>query len=456
MTILEPFSANFSARDFPIPEDAPVITTTLFFICTIFSAPKSIKTTGKLNFDNFDNTNFYIVGERDIFYRHLGLPSRNPIGLEIKDARGIFLYDKNGKDYIDLVSGVSVSNTGHGHPEIVQAVKDQAATYMHLMVYGEFIQSPQVKLAEKLISHLPSGLDAVYFVNSGSEAIEGALKLAKRFTGRSEIVAFKNAYHGGSHGALSVLGNESLKRAFRPLLPQIRHLNFNNRNQLQEITGQTACVVAETVQAEAGIILPDQDFLKNLRNRCSETGTLLIIDDIQMGMGRSGKLFSFEKYGIVPDILALAKAFGGGMPLGGFISSNKIMNSLTSSPELGHITTFGGHPVSCAAGLTALEIITRNNLPHLAENAGTIFKEALQYHPVIKEIRQCGLMLGIDFSEKVDPQKLLRSFIKNGLITDFFLFREHAFRIAPPLTISKDEIEITIERIKSALNSLKC
>ena len=258
----------------------------------------------------------------------MGLPSSEPIGIEMDHSEGIYMYDKSGKEYIDLVSGVAVSNIGHRHPKVIKAIHEQLDKYMHLMVYGEYIQSPQVKLAKKLVDHLPENLDSVYFVNSGSEANEGAIKLAKRFTGRTEIVAFKNAYHGGTHGALSILGNESLKYAFRPLLPDIRFLNFNKFEDLNQISEKTACVVVESVQAEAGIILPAQDFLSTLKKRCKETGTLLILDDIQMGFGRTGKLFSFEHFNFVPDILTLAKGMGGGMPIGAFISSKKIMESL--------------------------------------------------------------------------------------------------------------------------------
>ena len=395
-----------------------------------------------------------MISDRQIFNRHLGLPSANPAGLEINRAKGIYLYDKNGKEYIDLVSGVSVSNTGHLHPAVVQAVQHQTEQYMHLMVYGEYIQTPQVRLASRLVKILPSNLDTVYFVNSGSEAIEGALKLAKRFTGKTEIISFKKAYHGGTHGALSIVGDERLKRAFRPLLPDIRQLEFNHFEGLKEITNKTACVVAETVQAEAGIILPAEGFLKALKNRCNETGTLLIIDDIQMGLGRSGEMFSFSKFGIIPDILALAKGFGGGMPLGAFISSKNLMNTLTFDPELGHITTFGGHPVSCAASLASLEVILENNLHHAAEQKGQLFYDALINHPKIKAIRRCGLMLGLDLHKDINLESFMPAFFNSGLITDFFLFRGHAFRIAPPLTISEDEINIAIERIRIALDQL--
>jgi acetylornithine/succinyldiaminopimelate/putrescine aminotransferase len=395
-----------------------------------------------------------MISNRDIFYIHLGLPSTSPLGLEISHAKGIYLYDTKGKEYIDLVSGVAVSNIGHLHPAVVNAVQSQLEKYMHLMVYGEYVQSPQVKLAKELTDQMPTQLDSVYFVNSGSEAIEGAMKLAKRFTERTEMIAFKNAYHGGTHGALSILGNESLKFAFRPLLPNIRFLEFNSVNDLSFITDQTACVVVESIQAEAGIILPEHDFLSLLRKKCDATNTLLILDDIQMGFGRTGKLFSFENFDFTPDILCLAKGMGGGMPIGAFVSSYKIMNSLTFEPELGHITTFGGHPVSCAAARANLKVILNNELSELANKKGEMFYEELIGHPKIMAIRKKGLMLGLDLENESLTGKLVAEFVKNGLITDRFLFRSNAFRIAPPLTISEVEIGKALHLIKKSLNSI--
>ncbi|MCB0823905.1 MAG: aspartate aminotransferase family protein [Bacteroidales bacterium] len=393
-----------------------------------------------------------MLSNREIFFQHMGLPSLNPLDLEIEKAEGIYLYGKDGEKYIDLVSGVAVSNIGHRHPEVIKRIQNQLDKYMHLMVYGEMIQSPQTQLAYKLKEFLPENLKSTYFVNSGSEAIEGALKLAKRFTGRSEVIAFKNAYHGGTHGALSILGDERLKNAFRPLLPGIKFIEFNNFNHLNQITPKTACVVVETVQAEAGIILPKAGFLQALREKCTETGTLLVIDDIQMGFGRTGSLFSFENFGIVPDILTLAKAMGGGMPIGAFISSQEIMRSLTNKPELGHITTFGGHPVACVAALANLDVITKESIYKQAEKKGLIYKNELIKHPLVTEVRQKGLMLGVDI--KGDVFKLVRVFLRNGLITDPFLFRANAFRIAPPLTISEDEITESINLIWQSLSEL--
>ncbi|MDT8393987.1 MAG: aspartate aminotransferase family protein [Bacteroidales bacterium] len=391
---------------------------------------------------------------RDLYFRHMGLPSAHPAGIEVERAEGIYFYDTDGKRYTDLVSGVAVSNVGHRHPKVISAINDQLGKYMHLMVYGEYIQSPQVKLATKLSEQLPSALDAVFFVNSGSEAIEGALKLAKRHTARSEIVAFKNAYHGGTAGALSILGNEKLKNAFRPLIPDIRFLEFNKREMLAEINEKTACVVVECIQAEAGIILPDNGFLNALRKRCDETGALLIVDDIQMGFARTGKLFSFMHYHITPDILCLAKGMGGGMPVGSFISSRKMMDELTYNPELGHITTFGGHPLSCAAALANLEIILEENLVQKAITLGHGFYEELKGHPAIKEIRYKGLMLGVELHNKSFADKLVGLFIEEGLVTDRFLFRPSAFRIAPPLIMTEEQQKETSDRIIKCLNML--
>ena len=322
------------------------------------------------------------------------------------------------------------------------------------MVYGEYIQSPQVELATRLTEELPERLDAVYFVNSGSEAIEGALKLAKRHTARPEVIAFNNAYHGGTAGALSILGNERLKQAFRPLIPDIRFLGFNDTGMLDEISNNTACVVIECIQAEAGIIIPELDYIRKIRERCNETGALLIVDDIQMGFGRTGSLFSFEHYGIEPDILCLAKGMGGGMPIGAFISSRDIMDKLTSNPELGHITTFGGHPVCCAAALANLDVILDEKLAEAANKHGEQFYSKLKGHPQIKDIRYKGLMMGVDMENEDVTDKLVRLFLEERLITDRFLFRPSAFRIAPPLIITPDQVEETSKTIIRCLDKL--
>ena len=395
--------------------------------------------------------------EKELFYRYLGLPSLNPIGLDIVKAEGVHVYDRSGKDYIDMVSGVTVSNIGHRHPQVLKAIKEQLDLYLHVNVYGEFIHSPQVMLARALVDRLPSGLDSVFFVNSGSEAVEGALKLAKRFTGRSGIAAFRNAYHGSTHGALSVTGHESLKSAFRPLLPGITLLDFNNFRDLEKINSKTACVIAETTQAEAGIIPPADGFLSQLRKRCDETGSLLIFDDIQMGFGRTGFLYSFEPYDVVPDILVLAKALGGGMPLGAFIAGKKVMESLAFNPELGHITTFGGHPVSCAAGLAALSVLTSGNLLKDVESKGAFIEKMILDNPlvsgkkVIREIRRKGLAFGMDLADTSKHGAFLRACINQGIVTDFYLFREASFRLAPPLTISVEEMENACEKLALAI-----
>jgi len=394
------------------------------------------------------------LSQRTLFQQHVAIPSYLDDPLEIVDAKGIYLTDVNGKKYIDLVSGVSVSNLGHGHPKVVKAVRDQAEKYMHLMVYGKYVQTPQVLLAEKITQYLPKQLQSVFFVNSGSEAIEGALKLAKRITGRTELIAFRNAYHGSTQGALSVLGNEEMKYAYRPLLPDIRFLDYNKTQQLKAITYKTACVLVEPVQAEAGIIIPDKNYMLALRKKCVETGTLLIFDEVQMGFGRTGKLFGFEHFKIVPDILCLAKAMGGGMPIGAFISSKENMDTLKHHPALGHITTFGGHPVSAAAALASLEVLLEEKLIQTTDEKGKMFVSLLKYHKNIHEIRQIGLMLGVELDRPELLHKLLDFFIRDGLIVDQFLFNNRSFRIAPPLNISIEEIQMVSEKIINCLDKL--
>jgi len=389
---------------------------------------------------------------REIFFRNMGLPSAMPLALEVEKAEGIYLYTPDGERYIDLNSGVTVSNIGHRHPKVMQAIKKQLDHYLHLQVYGKYIQSPQTQLAGLLANILPHPLDCSFFVNSGSEAIEGALKLAKRATGRHEIIAFKNAYHGGTHGALSLMGNEALKYAFRPLLPGVSHISYNDDDELQKITNKTACVVVEPVQAEAGIIVPDDGYLKKLKNRCRETGSLLVFDEIQMAFGRTGKMFCLEHSGVVPDIITMAKSLGGGLPLGAFTASKKLMMMLTEKPELGHITTFGGHPLCCASALASLEVIINEKLHETAENKGQAIAEIMHGEKKIKEIRRSGLMLAIEMENESMAHKAVEAMAENHLITDRFLFRPQAFRIAPPLNISNAEIEEVCQLI---LDSLK-
>jgi acetylornithine/succinyldiaminopimelate/putrescine aminotransferase len=371
--------------------------------------------------------------------------------LEIVRAEGLYMYGSDGKKYLDLISGVSVSNTGHRHPKVVEAIKNQVDSYMHLMVYGEIIQSPQVKYAERLAGILPDSLSTCYFVNSGSEAVEGALKLAKRYTGRSRIISFKNSYHGSTHGALSIQGSEQYRNAFRPLIPDNFQVAFNDEKSLDSIDNKTACVIIEPVQGEAGVIYPQNDFLKKIRERCSSTGTLLIFDEIQTGFGRTGFMFAIDRFGIIPDILLLAKALGGGMPLGAFISSEKIMSALVSNPPLGHITTFGGHPVCCAAGLASLNVIIEENLAATANSKSALFKKELS-HPLISEIRGEGLLLAVQLTDPVYVQFVIAHGPEYGLILDYFLFCSNAFRVAPPLIISDDEIKLACREILKLLD----
>src|ERR1700761_7130808 len=377
---------------------------------------------------------------RQLFLANNAQTTDFPLLLEFERAEGVYMYDASGKAYIDLISGIGVSSLGHGNPYVINAIKEQLDKYMHLMVYGEYVQTPQVRFAEKLVSILPANLQSVYFTNSGAEAVEGALKLAKRFTGRDQIIAFHNSYHGSTHGALSVMGNEEFKQAYRPLLPSVNFIRFNEIDDLQFITNQTACVIIETVQGEAGIRVPDVAYMQALRKRCNETGTLLILDEIQAALGRTGKLFAFEHYGIVPDILLLAKALGGGMPIGAFVSSKQVMDALKENPILGHITTFGGHPVCCAAGLAALEVLLEENLCSQVAEKEALFRSLL-IHPAIKEIRGKGLMLALELESFDLNKKIIDRCIENGVITDWFLHCSDAMRIAPPLIITNNDIQ---------------
>lgn len=395
-----------------------------------------------------------MLTNRQLFLNNLAQTSETPLALEITKAEGIYLYDVTGKRYIDLISGISVSNTGHRHPHVVQAIKNQVDNYLHLMVYGEYIQSPQVKLAGALANLLPENLNNCYFVNSGSEAVEGALKLAKRYTGRKKIVAFKNAYHGSTHGSLSIMGNEEYQNPFRPLLPNINHLEFNNISDLFMINKETACVIMEPVQGEAGIIKGTQEFISALSGRCHETGSLLIFDEIQTGIGRTGSMFAFEQYHVVPDILLLAKGLGGGMPLGAFISSQQIMHTLTFNPMLGHITTFGGHPVSCAAALANLEVIENEKLIEQVYYKSKLFTEYLRPVTQIREIRSAGLMIALQLSNYTEVKRVIDYCIEKGIIMDWFLFNDSSIRIAPPLIITEQEIKTVCNTIAESFSYL--
>lgn len=380
------------------------------------------------------------LSNKQLFLQHVGQTSAFPMAVEIERAEGIYMYGPDGKKYIDLISGIAVSSLGHNHSKVVSAVKEQAEKHMHVMVYGEFVQGPQAQLAKAISDTLPDPLDAVFFVNSGSEAVEGAMKLAKRYTGLHEIIACKNAYHGATHGALSLGSDETFRQPFMPLVPGIRHIGFGDKNQLNLINKNTAAVIIETVQGEAGIKIASGDYYVALRKRCSETGTLLILDEIQTGFGRTGKFWGFEHYGIVPDIITSAKGMGGGMPIGAFISSSEIMKALQTDPVLGHITTFGGHPVSCAASLAMLKELESTKLYVQAEAKALLFKKYL-VHPKIKEIRHIGLMMAVQFESFEQVKYIIDHSMKRGLITDWFLFCDDAIRIAPPLTISNAEIK---------------
>lgn len=393
------------------------------------------------------------MSNRNLFLQHVGQTSQAPLALEIIKAEGCKLFDVDGKEYIDLIGGISVCNVGHRHPKVVEAITKQLNNYLHIMVYGELVQSPQVQYAKKLTDHLPASLNTVFYTASGSEATEGAMKLAKRYSNRTQIISFKNSYHGSTQGALSVMGSEYWQQAFRPLLPDIMQLNYNSFEDLEHITEQTACVIAETIQAEAGVLVPQNNWLKALREKCTQTGTLLILDEIQCGFGRNGTLWAFEQFDIVPDILLLGKALGGGMPLGAFIADKKIMDSLTHNPVLGHINTFGGHPVCCAAGLAAFNVLLEEKLIDGIKEKEALFI-ALLHHPKIKAVRSRGLMIAVELENFETNKKLIDALITAGVFTDWFLFASNCLRIAPPLTIIKEEIETACAAIIQVINSL--
>lgn len=394
---------------------------------------------------------------RKQFLAHVGQTSPSPMLVEVERAEGSFFYTPEGRRYYDLVVGVSVSNVGHANREVVRAVQEQAARYMHVMVYGELVEAPQVRYAARIASLLPGGLESVYFVNSGAEAVEGALKLAKRFTGRTELISMRRAYHGSTHGSMSMMGapeGEEWKGAFRPLLPDVQAIEFNDPAQLERITRRTACVLVEPVQGEAGVRVPRPGYLEALRRRCDEVGALLVFDEIQTGLGRTGELFAMQKYGVVPDIVCLAKAFGGGMPLGAFIARHEIMDTLQSNPTLGHITTFGGHPVCCAAGLAALEYLLDHHVVEQVEAKGALYKELLQGHPAVREIRRSGLLLAVELGSSERLYRIMELFKQAGIMSDWFLFCDTAFRISPPLTISEEEVRDSARIILECLDRL--
>lgn len=395
-----------------------------------------------------------ISNQKQIFLHHLAQTSDAPLALEIDKAEHIYLFDKNGNKYIDLISGIAVSNVGHRHPKVVEAVKNQLDQYMHLMVYGEYIQSPQVQLAKRLIESTHSNrLNQVYFTNSGTEATEGAMKLAKRYTGKTEFIACKNAYHGATQGALSLAGDEFFKNSFRPLLPGIKHIQHGLLADINQISKKTAAVIIEIVGGEAGVRKAEKKYFQALRKKCNETGTLLIIDEIQSGFGRTGTFWAFQQMEIEPDILLTAKGMGGGMPLGAFIAPKEIMNCLTYNPVLGHITTFGGHPVSCAASLATIEVLEQEGLIKQVNEKAALFLELLQ-HPSIKEIRNAGLMMAVEFQDFKTVKAIIDKAIPLGLITDWFLFCDNSLRIAPPLVITKEEIKKACNTLLQAINEV--
>jgi acetylornithine/succinyldiaminopimelate/putrescine aminotransferase len=388
---------------------------------------------------------------RELFYRHLSQTSAEPLSIEIDRAEGIHLYAPDGTSYIDLISGIAVSNVGHCHPNVVKAVQEQAAKYMHLLVYGEIIQSPQVILAQRLANALPANLSSVYFVNSGSEAIEGAIKLAKRFTGRTGILSCQNAYHGSTSGAMSIMGNDAFTRSFRPLIPDCKRIRFGDCRDLEQITSDTAAFVVEVVQGEAGVRFADTIYWQQVRQRCNQMGALLIFDEIQTGFGRTGTLFALEQTGVFPDVLTLAKGMGGGMPLGAFISSVEIMHSLTHDPVLGHLTTFGGHPVSCAAALASLDIIEDEQLYQTANDKALLFESLLADLPLVKEFRKRGLMMALEFGDRQLNFEVIHQCLQRGILTDWFLFCDTAMRLAPPLIISEEEIRTVCHRMQDVI-----
>ncbi|MCH8525485.1 MAG: aminotransferase class III-fold pyridoxal phosphate-dependent enzyme [Balneolales bacterium] len=384
------------------------------------------------------------------FFNHIAQTSDAPIGLEIEYARGPFFYTTDGKRYTDFISGIAVSSLGHSHPEVVQAVQDQAAKHMHVMVYGEFIQKPQSELAQLLASQLPDNLQRIYFVNSGTEANEGALKLAKKATGRRKLVAFRDSYHGDTHGALSVTGRDVYRDPYLPLLPDVTFLSFNAYDELNLIDTQTACVIMEPIQGEGGIIPADADWLKAVRKRCSDVGALLIFDEIQSGMGRTGELFAFMHYNVVPDILCMAKALGGGMPIGAFASSDHIFEAFKYNPPLNHVTTFGGHPVSAAAAHASLSVILRDNLPERAKLIENEVREVLKSDH-IAEIRGKGAMLGMQLKSYEQTERVVNVCMRKGVLLGWTLHSNTLIRLAPPLTIPMDVLTDTLHTIIQAV-----
>ncbi|MCR9264735.1 MAG: aminotransferase class III-fold pyridoxal phosphate-dependent enzyme [Flavobacteriaceae bacterium] len=391
---------------------------------------------------------------KEDFFTYQAQTSPHPLGLEISHAKGSYIYDRNGNAHLDFVAGVSACGLGHCHPKVVKAIKEQVDRYMHVMVYGEYVQQPAVEFTKLLAAHLPKDLETTYLVNSGTEAMEGALKLARRYTGRTQIIAAHRAYHGNTMGSLSIMGFEERKSAFRPLLPDVRFINFNAVEDLEKITDKTAAVVLETIQGGAGFILPQNGYLQKVRERCNEVGALLILDEIQPGFGRTGKLFAFEHFNCIPDILVIGKGMASGLPVGAFVASHKMMATLQDHPKLGHITTFGGNPVIAAASLATLQEITGSQLIGDTLEKEKLFRKLL-VHPLIEEIRGKGLMIALLLQNKEIVNHLILTAAKEGLILFWLLFEPKAVRISPPLTISMKEIEKGCDQILDILNRYK-
>lgn len=381
----------------------------------------------------------YSMNNRHLFLQHVAQTSGAPVGLEIVRASGSYLYDVDDQPYLDLIGGISVCNIGHAHPKVVAAIQQQAASYLHIMVYGELIQSPQVQFAKMLTQHLPDTLDCVYFTNSGSEATEGALKLARRVTQRIKIIGSIDSYHGHTLGALSVMGSEYWRNAYRPLMPGIEHYKYNSQEFIDAVDHQTACVIIETIQAEAGVLVPDLTWLQQLRAKCTELGVLLIFDEIQCGFGRTGTLWGWQHFGIVPDILLLGKALGGGMPMGAFIAAKSLMHEFTYNPVLGHLTTFGGHPVCCAAGMAAFKVLLEDDLVSQVASKAALFVQLLQHERIVA-VRHQGLLMAIELESDTAVQTTLKKCLEKGVFSDWFLFAPHCIRLAPPLVITEEEI----------------
>ena len=392
-----------------------------------------------------------VVDRRDIFLKHIGQTSELPLMLEVDRAEGIHIYDTNGNRYYDFNSGINVSSLGHRHPKVVKAIEEQLGKHLHTMVYGEHVQEVQLAFAEKLLSNLPEHYQSIYYLLSGSEAIELAMKLARRYTGRTEIISCSGAYHGSTTGAESLRSDYEFSRSFFPTMPDIRHIKFNELDELQKVSNKTAAVICEPVQAESGVIVPKDGYLQKLQDRCRETGAMFILDEIQTGFGRTGSLFAFQKYKVEPDIFCIGKSMGAGMPLSGVVSSKEILNVLTDHPSLGHITTFGGHPVSCAAAYAGLKVLLDSDLISKVLEKERLIHEVLQ-HPIINQIRSSGLMMAVELRKRKYLKHVVSKAFENGVLIDFFLFNRASFRMAPPLIYTEDQIKEVLEKIIDAMD----